>query len=190
MSLLRHRPRQRLAVDRRHRAGRDRLPGFAARGLVLLGEGYAVEQRAALRGTCAGMAELHGRHAAELLHEIRDAPVLRDLVVAIKASAFVRFAPAVLDRRLFIEDDACAADRVTAHMDDVPVGRRAVRGLVLAHRRDDDAVARRDALQRERFEQFWSSHIAIVPACCWRSLKIDRCADLYIKRVGARTQSF
>ena len=80
---LLHGARQRLAVDRRHCAGGDRLPGFATPGLVVLVERLAVEQRPALGGARTGVSELHCRHAAELLHEFCDAGVFRDLVVAI-----------------------------------------------------------------------------------------------------------
>ena len=49
-------------------------------------------------------------------------------------------------------DQAGAAGRAGAVMDQVPVGRQAVLGAVLAHRGDDDAVGQRHAAQAERLE--------------------------------------
>src|SRR5437868_12437111 len=108
----------------------------------MLVECLAIEQRAALRRAGAGMAELDRWHAAELLHELCDPRKFGNLVVAVKTGALVGLAAAVLDRCLLVENDPGATDRVAAHMHDVPVSRRTMQRLVLAHRRNHDAVAR------------------------------------------------
>jgi hypothetical protein len=51
--------------------------------------------------------------------------------------------------------------------------------LILAHRRDHDAVTCGHALQRERFEQFWSSHDGSGLLLAVR--KVSAGQNLYIK---------
>ena len=61
--------------------------------------------------------------------------------------------PSGSDRRRLGEDEAGAADRAAAEMHQVPVVREAVLARILAHRRDDDAVAKLDSAQAERRKQ-------------------------------------
>src|SRR5258706_1261746 len=64
-------------------------------------------------------------------------------------------APALLDRGGFDEHDARAALGELAQMHEMPVADVAVERGVLAHRRDDDAVARLDVAQLYLFKQHW-----------------------------------
>jgi hypothetical protein len=101
------------------------------------------------------MTELNGRNRAEAAHQIRDAAISGYLVVLVNAGAAMGLAAARFDRGLLVEDDAGAADRIAPHLDEMPVRRRSIRRVVLAHRGDDDPVVRDYASQRDRVEQLW-----------------------------------
>jgi len=74
------------------------------------------------------------------------------------AGVAVRDASARLDGGCLDEDDARAALREFAQMHEMPVGHVPVARRVLAHRRHDDAVARRDAAQLDRLEKQRLAH--------------------------------
>jgi len=75
------------------------------------------------------------------------------------ARVAVRDAPAALDRGRFDEYDARAAQRELAEVHEVPVADMPVLRRVLAHRRDDDAVARFYFAQCDRLEKKRFAHI-------------------------------
>ena len=57
------------------------------------------------------------------------------------------------NRRRFGEHQRRAADRAAAEVHQVPVVGEAILARILAHRRDDDAIAQLDAAQAERRKQ-------------------------------------
>ena len=73
----------------------------------------------------------------------------RLVVVAIEAEVAGRDAPERLDRGRLDDQQPGARQRELPEVDQVPVGRIAVLGRVLAHRRDHDAVAQRQRAERE-----------------------------------------
>src|SRR5690606_11780180 len=109
--------------------------------------------RALDRALAAGMAELDRRNRAHLTDEAGYARIGRYLVVALDRGAAVGFASPRLDRGFLVEHDARAADGVTPAVHQMPVDGRAVHRAILAHRRDDDAVAGRDSAQFVGLEQ-------------------------------------
>src|SRR5687767_6710984 len=118
------------------------------------------------------MAELDCRHRALTTDELVDPPVLRNVRVVVDAGAVIGLSPARFDGGLFAEDDAGAAHRELAEMHEVIVGgAAAVFRRVLAHRRDDDAIARGDAAQfdwgKKQREFGWWSHVQII-SDAWR----------------------
>ena len=56
------------------------------------------------------------------------------------------------DRRSLGQDQSGASDGAASKMNEVPVVREAVETRILAHRRNDDAIAKGDATQRQRRE--------------------------------------
>ena len=56
------------------------------------------------------------------------------------------------DRRGLRDDQTRAADRPRAEVNQMPVGRDAISRRILAHRRDADAIAQRDGLDRQRLK--------------------------------------
>jgi len=75
------------------------------------------------------------------------------MVGGVDAGAVVGAAAARFDGGLLAADDAGAADRELAEMNEMPVGQIAVDREILRHRPKHDAVARRDAAHRDRTEQ-------------------------------------
>jgi hypothetical protein len=105
------------------------------------------------RALASRVPDLHARQGALAADKVVDAAVLRDVRVVVYAGAVVGLAAPFFHRGLLGEHDARAAHRELAEVNEVIVGRTAVFGRVLAHRRDDDAVARGHAAQRDRGEE-------------------------------------
>ena len=99
------------------------------------------------------MTELDGRHGAERLDEIGDAPISRNMTIAVDAGAMMRLAAARFDRAFFTENDAASAHGKAAEVDQLPLLRTAVVRRVLAHRGTDDAIAGEHRTQLDRREQ-------------------------------------
>ena len=138
------------SVSERERRGRDGLPAVRLVGRNLL----AAVPRLVGRGLAAGMAELdRDRHVRPAPHA-RQHPRHRLLVgVRPQAGVAVADAPFRRDRGRLDRQQRRAGQRQLAEVDDVPVGHAAVLGRILAHRRDDDAVAKLEAADIERAEQ-------------------------------------
>lgn len=74
------------------------------------------------------------------------------MVIEVYAAVGWRNAAFGSDRRGLDHDQASAADRTGAEMDEVPIVREAVVRGILAHRRHGDAVAQNHILQSEFLE--------------------------------------
>src|SRR6185369_2371267 len=90
----------------------------------------------------SGMADLDRGYGALAADEFVDAPILRDVRIVINAGAVIGLAAAFLDRCLLAKHNSRATHRELAQMNQMKIGRAAVGRRVLAHRGDDDAVAR------------------------------------------------
>jgi hypothetical protein len=86
------------------------------------------------------------------------------------------------NRRGLTENEPGAADRAAPEVHEVPVVRKPVLARILAHRRDDDAVAQLDAAEAERrkevnvlvLEHANESHSSAALAAVERAFKIPR----------------
>ena len=76
-----------------------------------------------------------------------------DVIVFPDAEIVRADAPFGRYRGRFGENERSAAHRAAAEMNEVPVVGEAVNARVLAHRRDNDAVGKREALEGERVEE-------------------------------------
>ena len=123
-------------------AGGDRHPGLVGiRRLLEVGLVEAAAPGDGGRGLAAGMGELDAGGGAMLVEEFDDAGEGSDLRVLPEAEIAVGNAGFGRDARGFDDDEAETAEGEAAEMDEVPVVGDAVTGHVLAHRRDDGAVA-------------------------------------------------
>ena len=150
---LRHRPAGVVGDCRR----RFRRPGVGP-----LEDRLAAGGGRHLRTLAARVRELH----AELGDAVLPAEVVHALerllvVVGIHAGALGRDAALRADVGHLGHDQAGGAERHIAEMHQVPIGGRAVVGIVLAHRRDHDAVGQRQPAHGEGREQN-ASHCRIV----------------------------
>ena len=132
------------AVEGRRAGARDWRPATAFDG----------ERPAALEGgrrarLASRVRELHAWNGALRRDEAEDAREHLDVRV-LPDSEVVRTDPAVGEYGSRLgQHGPCAANRPAAEVDEMPVAREPVDARVLAHRRDDNAVAERDAAQRE-----------------------------------------
>ena len=116
------------------------------------------ERPVAIPGTrharlAAGVRELDAGQGTLTLYERCNSGKPRDVRIIPDAAIAVRDAPARLDRGRLDEDDAGAALRKFSKVYQMPVGDMPIARRVLAHRRDDDAIARRQLAQRDRLEE-------------------------------------
>src|SRR5688500_12036133 len=157
--LQRPRPEPVLAdrrVDRRDDAPRR----LAALG-VGLGQRPVAVPRPRHARLAAGVGKLQGRNRALRLHELGNPAQAADMRVVPDAGVAMRDAPALLHRGGFDEHHARAALGELAQVHQVPVGDVAVLRRVLAHRRDDDAVADPDVAQPDLVEQHQFCFLAL-----------------------------
>src|SRR5205807_1737915 len=70
-------------------------------------------------------------------------------------------------RGRFRHHQSCAADGAASQVDQVPVVRKPVRTRVLAHRRDEHTIGKRDATNGERIKEM--RHGSIVAVTPWRT---------------------
>ena len=142
------RTRNRIAARECIAGGTDRLP--AARrwrhgGAIFPGRGGA--------SLASRVRELHAGRTALSVHEPYDALEHLDVIVFPDAEIVRADAPFGCHRGRFGEHERRAAHRAAAEMNEMPVVGEAVDARVLAHRRDDDAVGKGEAFERERVEE-------------------------------------
>ena len=99
------------------------------------------------------MRELDAGQGTLTLYEGCNSGKARDVRIVPDAGIAVRDAPARLDRGRLDEDDAGAALRKFAKVYQMPVGDMPIARRVLAHRRDDDAIARLYRSQLDGLEE-------------------------------------
>lgn len=141
--------RHRISVRERDRAwSHDLLPAaFAFRDCVV------TFPRPARAGLAAGMGQPHSRDASlfmnkpDDLREHLDMPVIPDAKVLRTDPAFRQ------NRRRLRQDHSGATDRPAAEMNEMPVVRVPVFARILAHRRHEHPIGKRQISNRERIEQ-------------------------------------
>src|SRR5205085_12679831 len=116
------------------------------------------ERPVAMPGTrharlAAGVRELDAGQRTLALYERCNSAKPRDVRIVPDAGIAVRDAPARLDRGRLDEDDAGAALRKFPKVYQMPVADMPVARRVLAHRRDDDAIARLYPSQLDRLAE-------------------------------------
>src|SRR5205814_7425539 len=99
------------------------------------------------------MRKLNAGHGALRLDEPRDACQRLDVLVLPDPQVLRRNPSARLDGRGFGDHQRRATHRARTEVHEVPVGGEAIIATVLAHRRDADAVPKRDAAQGKRSEE-------------------------------------
>src|SRR5690242_18502746 len=99
------------------------------------------------------MRELHPEHRAVRTNEVSDAREHLHLLVLPETEVLWTDPRLGKDRRRFRHHETRSADRELAKVDDVPLVGETIVARVLAHRRDTDAIAQRDAAKRERLEE-------------------------------------
>ena len=99
------------------------------------------------------MPQLNGGNGALAADKIGNSAIGGDVIVGIYPGTFIGFAAAFLDRGFFRKHDSCAADRVFSKIDKMPVSGAAVLRFILAHRRNDNAIARKNATQGDGLKQ-------------------------------------
>jgi hypothetical protein len=97
--------------------------------------------------------ELHANGAALRVHEVDHGLQRRDLAVVPQPEVGRADAPARIDRSALGEDEARATERELAQVHHVPWRGVAALGGMLAHRRNDDAVGKRELAQLQGLEQ-------------------------------------
>src|SRR5581483_2008305 len=101
----------------------------------------------------AGAGQLNASDAALLRDEADGAGQRFDVGVAPDAEVLRTDAALRYDGRRLREDEAGAADRPAAQVDEVPIGGAAVAARILTHRRHRDAITQRHATEGQRLEQ-------------------------------------
>ncbi len=144
------RQRRGFALLVRHVGGSLRLPAaFRQRNLL------ATVPRRMARRLAPRMRELHRDRGLRVFADRRDnGPQRRLGAIVPQTEAPRRDAADVLHRGGFDAQQACARQREIGEMHHVPVGRGAVVGDVLAHRRYHDAVGELNAAQFDRRKQY------------------------------------
>src|SRR5262245_22889646 len=99
------------------------------------------------------MTELDCRERALAANEIGNPAVSANMIVRIDPGAFIGFAATLLHRCFFGENDARAAYRVFPEVHEMPVCRAAAHRLVLAHRRNNDAIAGKNPPEGNRLKE-------------------------------------
>ena len=97
--------------------------------------------------------QLHAGHGPVLRHEAEHAGQHLDVIVLPDAEVIRADAPFRQHRRRLGQDRRRPANRPAAQVDEVPVGGIPVDARVLAHGRNDDAVAEGETADGERREQ-------------------------------------
>ena len=114
--------------------------------------------------------QLGGGEAALFLQEGGDAGEGRDVGIGPDAEVAIGVAADGVDDQRLGHDAAGAADGVFGEVLEVPVGRGAVRGgFVHLHGRDDDAVGKGDAAEREGGKEQRHSAAWALSAWGWTS---------------------
>ena len=132
----------------------DDAPRIVAAREIGGAERRVAEPRPLHARLAAGVRELHAGGRAHATARSRSIALdRRDVLVGPQAQVAVRDAPFRQHGGRLGEHEAEAAHRELAEMHEVPVVGEAVLRRVLAHRRDDGAVAQRDVAQLERREQ-------------------------------------
>src|SRR5262245_29898489 len=99
------------------------------------------------------MTQLDCRKCALAANEVGDPAVNGNMIVRIYPGTFIGLAATFLDCRFFRKDDPGAAYRVFPQIYKMPIGRCAAYRPVLAHRRNDNAIARKNPTQRNRLKK-------------------------------------
>ena len=133
--------------DGRWRLGRPAALFFAQYRL-------AARRRGRRRTFASGMRKLHTEFgdavgAAEIVHALER----RLVIVRIHPRAFRRNPPDRIDVGHLAHHQSGAAEREPAEMHRVPIVGGAIVGVVLAHRRNDDAIGQREPAQRNGRKQ-------------------------------------
>src|SRR4029077_10241976 len=99
------------------------------------------------------MGQLHSGYASLFMNETDDSTQHLDMPVGPDAEV-VRTDPSFRKNgRCLGQDQAVAADGATAEMNEMPVVRVSVLARILAHRRDEHPVGKRQISNRERIKQ-------------------------------------
>ena len=106
------------------------------------------------------MRQLHTGASSLRVHEFRNAAKVGNVLVFPDAQIARRDAALRGDSRGFKRDEASAALRPAAQMDEVPLTGKAVEARVLAHGRNADAIGELDGAKLE-WRKKWSAHV------CW-----------------------
>ena len=140
--------RRRFAFSERDRTGSDDVPG------PLLGlEPGSSNPGWGAAPFAAGVGELDAWHGSLALDEAGDPGEGFDVLVA-PDSHVARRDPALRSHRGRLdEDQARASNRPAAQVDEMPVVGQPILGAVLAHRRDDDPVAKLGAFDPQGAEK-------------------------------------
>jgi hypothetical protein len=152
---------------RKRRSMRDRARGDQLPLLPIVDPRLATrERRAALPGPrqprlAPGMAELNAGDRALGLDERGAARKCGDELVVPKAGVADGAAAAARHLGRLHDDEAGAALRIAAGIDQVPIGGEAVDGRILVHGSDDDAVLERHAPQRQRRKKQRLAHSGV-----------------------------
>jgi hypothetical protein len=105
--------------------------------------------------------------------EADDARQRFDVRIAPDAGVLRADAPLRKHRRRLDEDDAGAADRPAAEVDEVPVVQQAVPARILAHRRDRDAAGEGDRPECQGLEQIRQvSALSVLANAGWKTCLI------------------
>src|SRR5262249_54772994 len=113
-------------------------------------------------GFSTGMAKLNSRDCAEAADENGKPAVGRDGNRRIYSGAFIGLASALFHRCFFREYDAGAAYRVFSKADEMPIGRATALRAILAHWRNDDAIAGKNPAQGNRLKKDWKADASIM----------------------------
>ena len=133
------RQRLRVGVGKRDGAGRDGFPSA-----LRFGDEASVLPGARCAAFASGVGELNSGDGSLPQQKLGDAREEGDVVVFPDAEILRADAAYGGDGAGFGEDQRGAADGAAAEMDEMPVVRKAIAAGILAHGRDDDAVAQED----------------------------------------------
>ena len=95
------------------------------------------------------MGELNAGDRALAFDEARDPFERLEVFVAPDAKVLRGDPPFGRDRRRFGENQASAADRARGQMGEMPITGKTILAGILAHRRNADAIGKRDAAQSD-----------------------------------------
>ena len=155
-----------IAFGKRDRAGGDHRPASFGRRF----EPRATFPRQVAASLAPGVGKLNAGDGVLGVNEPGNPRQRLDMAVVPDSHVSRCDSPLRRNRRRFDNDEPHAACCAAAKVNQMPVVGHALGRAVLAHRRHDDPIAKRDAADLERAQKIDVGHLAVVLALRWTTM--------------------